>query len=321
MKVDTVEYALGRTLAAVCGMVLGRRNFVRLSRFLLDCARLDGPNLMDRNGEGDVQARVARGADAGAGLVVFDVGGNEGLWTCGMLRACEAAGRNDVDVHVFEPLAANRGRIASNLQSHPLRTRVKVNGCGLSDKPCRASFYVPTSGTGTSSLHETSLTVDSYNVEEIDLSTVDAYCLANGIRRITFLKVDVEGHDLAVLAGAGSMLREGAIELLQFEYNHRWIAARRYLRDAFESLLPLGYRIGKITPRGIEFYAGWHHELETFREANYLACRKEWVARLPAIPWWNAGEAGAPRHASGAGLPTPGAPEKEAAAPARARRA
>jgi len=81
--------------------------------------------------------------------------------------------------------------------------------------------------------------------------------------------------------------------MLQFEYNHRWVFSRHFLRDAFEFMRPLGYEIGKVTPKGIEFYAGWHPELETFREGNYLACRAEWVNRFPRIEWWN--NSGAPQ--------------------------
>ena len=104
---------------------------------------------------------------------------------------------------------------------------------------------------------------------------------------MTLLKIDTEGHDLSVVEGAGELLRTGSLDVIQFEYNHRWVFSRRYLRDAFELFEPLGYCIGKVTPHAIEFYKGWHPELESFREGNYLACRPEWMARFPRIPWWN----------------------------------
>jgi hypothetical protein len=48
----------------------------------------------------------------------------------------------------------------------------------------------------------------------------------------------------------------------------RWVHARRYLRDAFTFADALGYQLGKVTPRGIEFYEAWHPELESFRRAT-----------------------------------------------------
>jgi hypothetical protein len=59
------------------------------------------------------------------------------------------------------------------------------------------------------------------------------------------------------------------------------------LKDAFELLLPLGYKLGKITGKGLEFYPDWHFELESFREGNYLACLPEWSSRFPQVKWWN----------------------------------
>jgi hypothetical protein len=89
------------------------------------------------------------------------------------------------------------------------------------------------------------------------------------------------------MRGASEMLRRHAIGLLQFEYNHQWILSRTYLRDVFTLLVPFGYHVGKITPKGIEFYEDWNTELETFRQGNYLACLGPWVARVPQIAWWN----------------------------------
>jgi hypothetical protein len=44
------------------------------------------------------------------------------------------------------------------------------------------------------------------------------------------IKIDAEGHDLAVLRGGQQLLKTHAISVLQFEYNHRWIYSRTYLR-------------------------------------------------------------------------------------------
>jgi len=89
-----------------------------------------------------------------------------------------------------------------------------------------------------------------------------------------------------VLEGAQSLVSEGRIGVIQFEYNWRWIGARRFLKDAFDTLGGCGYRIGKVTPRGVECYGAWHPELETFREGNYLAYLPSWADRLPTFPWW-----------------------------------
>jgi hypothetical protein len=100
------------------------------------------------------------------------------------------------------------------------------------------------------------------------------------------VKIDTEGHDLTILRGAGALLAGHRIAVAQFEYNHRWVFARAFLRDAFELLAGHGYQIGKLTPKGVEFYPGWDPDLETFVEGNYVACTPAVADRLPTVAWW-----------------------------------
>lgn len=117
----------------------------------------------------------------------------------------------------------------------------------------------------------------------VTATTVDAYVQANGWGKVTFIKCHAERHDMEVLGGARGYLKRGVIGVFQFEYNHRWVAARRYLKDAFD--LPADFRmsLGKVVPRGVEFYDSWHPEL--------VLCSHDWVVRLPRVQWWNEGSA------------------------------
>jgi hypothetical protein len=115
---------------------------------------------------------------------------------------------------------------------------------------------------------------------------LDQYADEKEIARFRLVKVDTEGHDFKVLMGATGLLQSGRIDVVQFEYNTRWIDARCFLRDAFDLLMSASYRVGKVTPIGIEFYEDWHPELETFREGNYLACQAVWTDAFETVPWW-----------------------------------
>ena len=118
--------------------------------------------------------------------------------------------------------------------------------------------------------------------------TLDSYVEHAKLDKITLLKIDTEGHDLAVLRGAQKLIASHRIAAAQFEYNHRWIDARSYLRDSFELFQPHGYCVGKLTPYGLEFYPMWEAELETFVEGNYVACLPHVAERLPSVQWWKA---------------------------------
>ena len=80
---------------------------------------------------------------------------------------------------------------------------------------------------------------------------------------------------MSVLEGAQSCLERGAIDYIEFEYNSTWIHERRFLAEAFELLLPYGYRIGKLRPRGVEEFTRFDYRLEWFEQCNYVAWRKK----------------------------------------------
>jgi len=275
---------LPHLVARSAELLLGRRHLARLARVLGDHARLDVPNGMETNGELLVQAVAVRRAGGGP-LTALDVGANRGAWSQHLLRACDAAGA-DVTLHAFEPSAHTFGLLQEALA--PLTgPRVTLVNRALSDDEGTAVLYQVAPGAGSNSMYASTGRHGSPVAETIEVTTLDRYCAASGIGQVDLLKVDAEGHDLLVLTGAGRLFGEQRIAMAQFEYNWRWIGARRFLKDAFDLLEPLGYRIGKVTPRGIELYAGWHPELETFREGNYVALRSDVVRHVRTVAWWN----------------------------------
>ena len=117
----------------------------------------------------------------------------------------------------------------------------------------------------------------NFPLKKCRITTLQDFVEVAGLDHITLVKIDTEGHDLAVLRGAQALLEQRRISVVQFEYNHRWVYSRSFLCDAFDLLRPLGYCLGKLTPLGVEFYPGWDPDLETFVEGNYVACSSEIV--------------------------------------------
>jgi FkbM family methyltransferase len=268
-----------KTVVRGLWLAVGRRNLVRLSRALTMEARLDVANDMAGNGERLVQ----QGVLAHGPGVVLDVGANVGEWTAALLDEAARRGVGGVVVHCFEPASATYRALAQRLARHGAAA-VAVRQA-LSSAPGTAELTIFGEGLGINSLHA-GVAVGAQGTETVELTTADAYCAARGLDRLALLKIDAEGHDLEVLEGARGLLAARRVAVVQFEYNHRWIEARRFLRDAFELLVPAGYRLGKVTPRGIEFYPRWHFELESFREGNYVACLPEAAGWFPQVPWW-----------------------------------
>jgi FkbM family methyltransferase len=270
--------------------VVGRRGVVRGARYVLWRARLDYPNDMHANGESALQGWILRCSPPGELLHVADVGANVGTWSQSMLAAAARAGRAaDLRLHAFEPDPAAFARLARALDGGP----ASLSRTALSDRPGTATFHVVAPAAGTNSMYPPSgpgrTAARQVATEQVATTTLDAYAERSGLARFALVKIDAEGHDLAVLRGARGLLAGHRIAVAQFEYNHRWILGRFFLRDAFELVQALGYRLGKLTPRGVEFYPGWDVELETFVEGNYVACDPGTAAKLPAVTWWKSG--------------------------------
>jgi FkbM family methyltransferase len=282
--VPTLRRVAAGTTDLACQAV-GRRQVVRAARFVLWRARLDVPNDMVTNGEPGLQ-RFAVGLVAkGERLHVLDVGANVGEWSAAMLAAARRAGRlADLDLHAFEPSHDAYQRLGEALGGRG----AALFQAGLSDRVGQATLHVAGPAAGINSLHRPD-GLRGAATEQVPVTTLDAHAREHGLAAIALVKIDTEGHDLAVLRGARELLAAQRIAVVQFEYNSRWIYARSFLRDAFALLAPLGYRVGKLTPRGVEFYPAWDPELETFVEGNYVACTERAAALLPAVSWWKAG--------------------------------
>ena len=267
-------------------LILGRKNLVRLGRFLSNEARFDVPNAISSNGELSVQQRVLAKDSGTEPMVVFDVGANVGHWTAAFLNTSKASGRM-ASIHAFEPCDATHTTLERNLKAKGFSPSVCINAVALSSHKERRRFFSAADNFGINGLYPIrEYPLGEQSVTEIKTETLDTYCADHGIAHIDFLKVDTEGHDLEVLYGGKALFSGGAIDITQFEYNHRWIDARHYLRDAFEYFVPLGYDVGKITPVGVEFYNRWDPELETFREGNYLAMRPTYRSLFASVAWW-----------------------------------
>jgi FkbM family methyltransferase len=230
-----------------------------------------------------LQTWIMELSDAEREIHVIDVGANVGRWSKSMLATAARAGRLDaLRLHAFEPSS-----YTFQVLSEALRGRsVSLHSAALCERSGSATLHILAPGAGTNSLHASTSLGMSVSTEEVITTTLDAYAERAGLPCITLVKIDTEGHDLAVLRGAHNLLMEKRISVAQFEYNHRWIYARAFLRDAFELLAPTGYLLGKLTPRGVEFYPRWDIELETFVEGNYVAAVPQIAAQLPSVRWW-----------------------------------
>lgn len=280
---------LKKVFLGTIDVLFNRRQVIRLSQALLNRALGNNNGNMETNGELFLLRQILRfqkGSDHE--FIAFDVGANVGEWTTsvlGLLAAAQLKGH----LHCFEPAPAAFSKLQSALAGNRLGEKVICMNAGLGDSDGAMELHINGGTSGTNSFYQRRLEGLNISYRErktVQVTTVDNYCRKNGISHIDFLKVDVEGHELAVMRGAAAMLKKQAINYLQFEYGGCWIDSRTLFMDMYDFLTGCGYVIGKIMPAGIEFYDKYDQRLETFQMANFVACQPNNTGQFKLIEPW-----------------------------------
>lgn len=208
--------------------------------------------------------------------VVFDVGAHIGEWAKLVLEI-----NPEVELHCFEPSLSTFEKLRS--QKFPLN--VICNNFGLSSQDRRAELKIFEKESGMNSLYRREGIEDrgfppQEGIETITLRTLDDYCIEKNIRRIDYLKLDIEGHELEALRGAEMMLKEERISIIQFEYGGCHIDSRVFLKDFFQLMEGLAYEFYKILSQGLERVPKYSQKYENFQYSNWLLMKKDHDRRI-----------------------------------------
>jgi len=210
-----------------------------------------------KNGENWLISLLAPGCRS-----FVDIGGNQGDWTASFLEHSPSA-----EGVVFDPSHLAAEKLLTRFSGCP---RVTVRQVAVSGSAGRAAFFEEPDAGLSSSLLERCAKPTARRVE-VEVTTLDREFPGG---TIDFLKIDAEGHDLAVLRGARSLLAAKAIRFIQFEYHSTWAVAGATLCAALDLLEQCGYRVFLL--KGPALYEP-NYELygEYFSYANYFALRSE----------------------------------------------
>ena len=206
--------------------------------------------------------------------VVFDAGAFEGHWAEEALSI-----KNTLALHCFEPCAETFAKLQERLAAHA-NSDVSLNNIGLSDKPGTAEFHPFSNVRQASSLYirdgSPAALGEQSQPETVHLTTLGDYCRENAVTQIDLLKVDVEGHELAVLHGGETLFAENRIQRVQFEYSSANIHSRVFFKDLFGHLTGHGYHVFKVFPKHLRRIEEYKQDLDNFQYANYVAALPEY---------------------------------------------
>ncbi|MCX8022641.1 MAG: FkbM family methyltransferase [Syntrophorhabdaceae bacterium] len=138
--------------------------------------------------------------------VAFDIGAHSGKISTRISKTY-----TQCRVFAFEPVPATYGKLLDNIRGNPMITPFQI---AIGDRPGKGTITnIPLSGQNTM------LVGEKGDVEtiEVEVDTVDNFCMKNNISKINIMKTDTEGYDLKVLYGAQRLLEEKAIDFIVLE--------------------------------------------------------------------------------------------------------
>lgn len=109
------------------------------------------------------------------------------------------------------------------------------------------------------------------------VTSLEAFCRAQGLQTIDLLKLDVEGNELAAMRGGRALIGTGAIKVIQFEFGGCNIDSRSFLQDSFYLLSP-HYVLHRIVKDGWVPLPKYSERYEVFLTTNLLAVSRMLMA-------------------------------------------
>lgn len=151
------------------------------------------------------------------GMTFVDVGANVGYYTALAASLVGCGGR----VVAFEPSPYAYEKLHAMVVNNKLE-QVTAVPTGLSDTAGQGTLYLDAgfhNHSPTMVAHENA----SATAIETTVVSLDDEAARLGIKRIDLMKIDVEGHEPKVLAGAKRILNEGRIRAILCEFNEHWL--------------------------------------------------------------------------------------------------
>src|SRR5206468_2625333 len=173
------------------------------------------------------------------GDIVVDIGANTGWYT----TLCAQLVGPDGHVYAFEPVPSTRARLDENIALNHLSQRVTVIEKAVGSVP---------GGTATIHLFDdrspalaslAPIGTFEFVPVPVAVTTLAEFATDHGVRRIDFLKCDVEGAELEVLKGARPLLIGPDAPLILIELNAETSRAFGHTKqDLMRLLEEVGYR-------------------------------------------------------------------------------
>ena len=200
--------------------------------------------------------------------ILIDIGASIGDYTKEVLGIYP-----NINAFLFEPQSATQSVLQAAF-SH--LKNVHINDCALSNTNGRHKIYFDNPGTVLACLTKRRLQHFNINMsksEEITTKRFDDYWKTTEFGKrgdiIDYVKIDVEGHELDVLKGFGSIIDN--VRIIQFEFGGANIDTRTFFQDFWYFFTDKNYSLYRISPIGVLPIRKYTELDEFFSTTNYIA--------------------------------------------------
>ncbi len=179
------------------------------------------------------------------GSTVIDVGANIGEWSLPMAKEVGPTGRP----MAFEPIPFLCDALNKSFRVNSLG-HAQAHDVALSNKTGVAEFFMYYSSERVLDSGGSGLEKQNQNAQTVQVHTMtlDDFLAVRCVNQVGFIKIDVEGHEYAVLEGAQQTLARHR-PVLVVEVGHETMERRQLIQDM---LAALNYApVGVVVDKGI----------------------------------------------------------------------
>ncbi|WP_287524163.1 FkbM family methyltransferase, partial [Okeania sp. SIO2C2] len=205
------------------------------------------------------------------GMTVFDIGANIGDYSILFSHLVGATGK----VYSFEPTSSTFKKLLARLKECQCTNILAFQKAIFSENKLLEFNEFPDEYSSWNSIGKPKMEdpknptqyVPIVKSERVEAITLDNFCQEYKVKRIDYLKVDVEGAESYVFQGAANLLKGGSINLIQFEISQKMLEGiNSRAKDTFNILAENGYEchginvdgsIGDVVTDSEEFYENY----------------------------------------------------------------
>lgn len=140
--------------------------------------------------------------------IIFDIGANIGQTSSYLRKFFKTS-----QIYAFEPVNATYLELLKNVS----KDNVACYNFALGEEKGKSKIFLQQASSKNSLVNMLNQPDNNGSYEEVEISTVDAFCAENNIDSIDLMKIDTEGFGLKVLSGAKNMFEQGRIKSVFIE--------------------------------------------------------------------------------------------------------